>query len=215
MNENPLKELLPQGVIGFPVTPFHPDYSLDLEGFTKNLEIVLAEPFTAFVAAGGTGELYSLARDEYLSVVRSAIETANGQMPVIAGVGYGSHIAQIMATESEKLGASAILILPPYYQNACFEGLLAYLKGISQATSLPLILYTRDWFRLSVEEAQRVAEEIPTLWGWKDGHGELKSLQRIRAKLGSNSHVIGRAHRALNCFADVNRGGGLRLHNGF
>ena len=49
-------------------------------------------------------------------------------MPVIAGVGYGSHIAQIMATEAEKLGASALLILPPYYQNACFDGLLAYLK---------------------------------------------------------------------------------------
>ena len=61
MTENPLKELLPHGAIGFPVTPFHGDFSLDLEGFMRNLEIVLAEPFTAFVAAGGTGELYSLA----------------------------------------------------------------------------------------------------------------------------------------------------------
>ena len=191
MTENPLNQLLPQGAIGFPVTPFHPDYSLDLKGFAKNLEIVLEKPFTSFVAAGGTGELYSLARDEYLSVVRSAVETANGKMPVIAGVGYGSHIAQIMAAESEKLGASAILILPPYYQNACFDGLLAYLKGISQATSLPLILYTRDWFRLSVEEAQRVADEVPTLWGWKDGQGELSSLQRIRAKLGDRFTWIG------------------------
>lgn len=186
-----MNELLPQGAIGFPVTPFHADYSLDLEGFSRNLEIVLAEPCTSFVAAGGTGELYSLARDEYLSVVRSAIDTANGRMPIIAGVGYGSHIAQIMAAESEKLGASAILILPPYYQNASFDGLLAYLKGIGQATSLPLILYTRDWFQLSVEEAERVAEEIPTLWGWKDGQGELRLLQRIRARLGERFTWIG------------------------
>ena len=191
MNENPLKELLPHGAIGFPVTPFHKDFSLDLEGFARNLEIVLAEPFTAFVAAGGTGELYSLARDEYLSVVRSAVDTANGQMPVIAGVGYGSHIAQIMAVEAEKLGASALLILPPYYQNACFDGLLAYLKGIGQATSLPLILYTRDWFNLNAEEAQRVADEVPTLWGWKDGQGELRSLQRIRSSLGERFTWIG------------------------
>ena len=66
------------------------------------------------------------------------------------------------------------LILLPYYQNACFDGLLAYLKGIGQATSLPLILYTRDWFNLNAEEAQRVADEVPTLWGWKDGQGEFE-----------------------------------------
>ena len=41
MTENPLNVLLPQGAIGFPVTPFHSDYSLDLKGVAKNLEIVL------------------------------------------------------------------------------------------------------------------------------------------------------------------------------
>ena len=96
-----------------------------------------------------------------------------------------------MAAEAEKLGASALLILPPYYQNACFDGLLSYLKGIGQATSLPLILYTRDWFNLNPEEAQRVADEVPNLWGWKDGQGELRSLQRIRSRLGERFTWIG------------------------
>jgi 5-dehydro-4-deoxyglucarate dehydratase len=44
---------------------------------------------------------------------------------------------------------------------------------------------------LNVEEAQRVADEVPTLWGWKDGQGELRSLQRIRAKLGERFTWIG------------------------
>ena len=149
----------------------------------------MAEPFTAFVAAGGTGELYSLARDEYLSVVRSAVDKANGQMPVIAGVGYGSHIAQIMAAEAEKWCVSSP-DSPALLQNACFDGLLAYLKGIGQATSLPLFVY-EDWFNLNAEEAQRVADEVPTLWGWKDGQGELRSLQRIRSKLGERFTWIG------------------------
>ena len=191
MSENPLSELIPQGAIGFPVTPFQTDYSLDLTGFVRNLEIVLSEPFTSFVAAGGTGELYSLSRDEYLPVVRSAVETANGKMPVIAGVGYGSQIAQIMAKEAEGLGASAILILPPYYQNASFDGFLAYVKGIGKATSLPLIMYTRDNLQVSPEQAERLADEVPTLWGWKDGQGELRSLQSIRSKLGDRFTWIG------------------------
>ena len=186
-----MDELFPPGVIGFPVTPFNQDHSLDLAGFAKNLEIILANPFTAFVAAGGTGELYSLARDEYLPVLRAAVEKTDGTMPIIAGVGYGSHIAQIMASEAEKIGASAILVLPPYYSNACFDGVLAYLKGIGQATSLPLILYTRDWLEINPEDAERLAEEVPTLQGWKDGQGELRALQRIRVRMGDRFTWIG------------------------
>ena len=190
MNE-PENELFPPGVIGFPVTPFNQDHSLDLAGFAKNLEVILAKPFTAFVAAGGTGEMYSLSRDEYLAVIRSAVEKTNGTMPIIAGVGYGSRIAQIMASEAEKIGASAILVLPPYYTNACFDGVLAYLKGIGQATSLPLILYTRDWLQINPEEAERLAEEVPTLRGWKDGQGELRALQKIRTRVGDRFTWIG------------------------
>ena len=186
-----MDELFPPGVMGFPVTPFNQDHSLDLAGFAKNLEIILSKPFTTFVAAGGTGEVYSLARDEYLSVIRSAVEKTEGTMPVIAGVGYGSHIAQIMASEAEKIGASAILVLPPYYSNACFDGVLAYLKGIGQATSLPLILYTRDWLQISPEEAERLADAVPTLQGWKDGQGELRALQRIRVRMGDRFTWIG------------------------
>lgn len=186
-----MDELFPPGVIGFPVTPFNQDHSLDLAGFAKNLEVILAKPFTAFVAAGGTGEMYSLSRDEYLAVIRSAVEKTNGTMPIIAGVGYGSRIAQIMASEAEKIGASAILVLPPYYTNACFDGVLAYLKGIGQATSLPLILYTRDWLQINPEEAERLAEEVPTLRGWKDGQGELRALQRIRTRVGDRFTWIG------------------------
>ena len=47
------------GVIGFPVTPFHPDLSVDFEALRANLRVMLASPLAAIVAAGGTGELYS------------------------------------------------------------------------------------------------------------------------------------------------------------
>ena len=184
-------ELIPEGVIGFPVTPFHTDYALDLEGFRSNLEVILSEPFTTFVAAGGTGEMYSLDREEYVSVVNTAVEVTDGKMPVVAGVGYGSKIAVSMATEAAKAGADAILILPPYYPKAAFEGFLAYCKAIGNATSLPMLIYTRDWVDLSPEQAERLADETPTLAAWKDGQGDLRSYQRIRARLGDRLTWIG------------------------
>ena len=38
MSDQPFSELIPEGAIGFPVTPFHTDYALNLEGFKNNLE---------------------------------------------------------------------------------------------------------------------------------------------------------------------------------
>ena len=59
MSPNELRAKL-QGVVGFPVTPFNADLSLDLEGLRRNLRAMLRHPPAAIVAAGGTGELYSL-----------------------------------------------------------------------------------------------------------------------------------------------------------
>ena len=191
MTEKTFSALVPEGVIGFPVTPFHADCSLHLEGFRSNLEVMLEEPFTTFVAAGGTGEMYSLAREEYISVVKAAVEVAGGTVPVIAGVGYGSRIAVIMATEAAKAGVSSLLVLPPYYPNASFEGLVAYCKMIGNATNLPLIIYTRDWVNLSPSQAEQLAEEVPTLAAWKDGQGELRNYQRILSRLGDRFTWIG------------------------
>ena len=48
------------GVIGFPVTPFREDLSVDIPALRKNLRAMFRQPLAAVVAAGGTGELYSL-----------------------------------------------------------------------------------------------------------------------------------------------------------
>ena len=63
-----------KGVIGFPVTPFNDDHSLDLDGHRENVRYMLEQPMCALVAAGGTGELYSLDPDEVRQVVEATIE---------------------------------------------------------------------------------------------------------------------------------------------
>src|SRR5688572_8389422 len=85
------------GVIAFPVTPFKADLSLDLEGLRKNLAHLAKFPFCAVVAAGGTGELYSLTPDEHRQVVATTVEVIGNKAPVIAGVGFNQAMAVEMA----------------------------------------------------------------------------------------------------------------------
>jgi 5-dehydro-4-deoxyglucarate dehydratase len=180
------------GVIAFPVTPFKDDLSLNVPGLRRNVQAILKHPIAAIVAAGGTGELYSLTPSEHLAVVDAIVDEAKGRIPVIAGTGFGAALGVQLAQQAAQAGASGILAFPPYYPQADDEGLLAYYRAIAASTPLGLIIYSRDWFHPSPEFVARLAE-IPTLVAWKDGQGDIRRLQAIMQRVGSRLHWIGGA----------------------
>ncbi|MBI3667955.1 MAG: 5-dehydro-4-deoxyglucarate dehydratase [Acidobacteria bacterium] len=179
-----------RGVIPFPVTPFQADLSLDLEGLRRNLRFLCQHPFAALVTAGGTGEIYSLTPEEHRAVVEAAVVESAGRVPVIAGVGFGNRMAVEMAKQAEAAGADGILALPPYYCNASDDGMFEYYSAIGAATRLGLLIYTRDWANFSSAMVERLAR-IPNFIALKDGQGDIRALQRIRARVGERLEWIG------------------------
>jgi len=180
-----------RGVLGFPITPFHQDLSLDLDGLARNVNEMAGYPFCALVAAGGTGELYSLTSAEVEEVVRVTVQAAAGRMPVVAGTGYNAVFGADMARRAEKAGADAILALPPYYINAPWEGLVEYYRAIGNASGLPLMVYSRDWAVFTADMVARLADRVPTLEFWKDGQGDARKYQRIMHALGNRLAWLG------------------------
>ncbi len=191
MRPDELRQRL-HGVIAFPVTPFKADLSLDLEGLRRNLRSLFDHSISAVVAPAGTGELYSLSPAEHLAVVKAAAEEAGGRVPVLAGAGFNGPIAVDLARQAAAVGASGVLAFPPYYPNPDEDGLVAYYQGIAQATSLGMLIYTRDWFNPAPALVERLAQ-IPNLIAWKDGQADLRRFQVIRQRLGQRLHWIGGA----------------------
>src|SRR6185295_8401904 len=173
-----------KGVFGFPITPFRKDLSLDLDALAKNVGEMVKHPFCALVAAGGTGELYSLTVDEIVEVVRVTVQAAGGKMPVVAGTGYNAAIGAEIARKVEKAGADCLLALPPYYINAPEGGLFDYYEAIGKASGLPLFVYSRDWAVFTPQMVAKLADKVPTLAGWKDGQGIARKYQRIMEEVG-------------------------------
>jgi 5-dehydro-4-deoxyglucarate dehydratase len=182
-----------RGAIAFPVTPFRPDLTLDAGGLRRNLDGLLKHPIAAVVAAGGTGELYSLMPAEQLEVVRTTVEVVKARAPVIAGVGINAPLAVEMARQSAEAGADAILALPPYYPGADDEGLIEYYAAIGAATELPLLVYSRDWVNPAPAWVERLLARVPRLTAWKDGQGDVRRYQMIMHRLGPRLHWIGGA----------------------
>jgi 5-dehydro-4-deoxyglucarate dehydratase len=191
MHPNTLREKL-YGVIAFPVTPFKDNLALDLPGLHHNLSKLLEHPISAVVAAGGTGEMYSLTPAEYSRVIELTTHAIEDRIPVIAGVGFGQRLAIEMAQAAEKAGADGILAFPPYYPQAEEDGLFEYYRSIGAATSLGMVIYSRDWATFTPEMVERLTS-IPTLVGLKDGHGDIRRLQAIINRIGERLQWIGGA----------------------
>jgi 5-dehydro-4-deoxyglucarate dehydratase len=182
-----------KGVVAFPVTPFKSDFSLDVEGLRRNIQLLMQHPIAAIVAAGGTGELYSLTPAEHVSVVQAIVEEVQGRIPVIAGTGFNLPIAVQLAQQAERMKVDAILALPPYYPNADDEAVLEYYAAIGAATPLPLLVYSRDWVNPSPAWVEKLAAKVPTLAAWKDGQGDIRRYQQIIHRVGDRLHWIGGA----------------------
>ena len=180
------------GVIAFPVTPFNRDLTLNLAGLENNLERLLQHPICAVIAAGGTGEMYSLTPAEHLQVVQATVKTIGGRVPVLTAVGFNQQLAVEMARASAAAGVDGILVFPPYYPDADDEGMFEYYRSIGNATSLGMLIYARDWTSFSPSMVEKLTA-IPTLIGWKDGQGDIRRYQMIIDRIGERLHWIGGA----------------------
>ena len=179
------EELRPRlrGVLAFPITPFDDDLALNDDAFQSHVDYLVRSGLHAIVAAGGTGELYSMTPDEIKRVYRLAVEATRGRVPVIAGVGYNLALARELARAAEQAGADAILILPHYYGRAEDDGLYAYYAGVAQSVGLGVFPYARDQAVFSPQLVARLAE-IPNLVAFKDGQADLRTWARIRDYVG-------------------------------
>src|SRR5687768_35897 len=180
------------GPIAFPVTPFRDDLSIDLPGLKRNVRTMLAHPPAAIVAAGGTGELYSLTPAEYRQVVDAVVTECRGRVPVIAGTGFNAALGADLAREAADLGAQGILAFPPYYPQPDDEGAVEYYRALGNATPLGLLIYSRDWFHPGPAVVERLTA-IPTLIAWKEGQGDLRRLQILMSRIGDRLRWVGGA----------------------
>lgn len=191
MDPNDLRSRF-RGVIAFPITPFKDDLSLDIDGLRQNLAKLLEHPVCAVVAAGGTGEMYSLTPAEHLRVIQTTVEMASGSVPVIAGVGFGQQLGVDLALAAAAAGADGILAFPPYYPQADDEGMFAYYRAIGESTRLGMLIYSRDWANFGPAMVERLTA-IPNLVAWKDGQGDIRRFQTIISRVGDRLYWIGGA----------------------
>ena len=186
-----LKKQLGSGLLAFPATPFKDDLTFDEANYRQSIAFNIDNGAVGLFAPGGTGEFFSVTLAECSRITRTAVEVAKGKVPIIAGVGYGTMMAVEFAKAAEAAGAQGVLVLPPYLLNVEQAGLEAHIDAICRAVGIGVIVYNRDNSIYATDTVARLADRHANLVGFKDGHGDVEQLVRVRQTMGDRLILIG------------------------
>ena len=191
MNPQDLKTIIGSGLLSFPVTDFDEKGDFRPKSYIERLEWLAPYGATALFAAGGTGEFFSLTGDEYPAIIKTAVDTCRGKVPIIAGVGGPTRFAISCAQEAERLGAHGILLLPHYLTEASQEGLIAHVEQVCKSVKFGVIVYNRNVCKLTPDSLVKLADRCPNLIGFKDGLGEIETMVAIYQRMGDRFAYLG------------------------
>ena len=175
------------------VTPFCKG-KVDFEKFAELVERQVREGSHGVLVTGTTAEPSSLTVDERTDLVKTAVETVAGRIPLVAATGSQSFAETIeLTSRAEQAGADAVLVVTPYYIKPSQQGLVEYFTTVGERTHLPLMIYHipgRTAVSVTATTVARIAERIPNLVGIKHAANDLELLTELLARLGSDFRVF-------------------------
>ncbi len=178
-----------KGSIPALITPFL-DGKVDVAAFRKFVNWQVEQGSHAVVPCGTTGESPTLTTDEHCYVTETCIEEVGGRIPVIAGCGSNSTAEAVqLVRHAENVGASAALVVTPYYNKPTQEGMFQHFSAINDASNLPVIIYNipgRSVIDMSVATMARCFNELDGIIGVKDATGNVARVPMQREHVGAN-----------------------------
>lgn len=191
------------------VTPFR-DGLVDEDAFRAFVDWQIDENSAALVPCGTTGESATMTVEEHNRVIAICVDQAAGRVPVIAGCGSNdTRIALDHMYAAQGAGATAALVVAPYYNKPNQEGVYQHFAYLAQRCDLPIILYnvpSRTITDISVPVMNRLME-FQTIIGIKDATGNLGRVTAQRIACGPDfCQLSGNDETALGFNAMGGRG---------
>jgi len=171
------------GILAAVPTPFTADAgSIDEAALQELADRLIGAGVHGFVTTGTTGEFPTLTPQEYRRVIEAYVQAAAGRVPVVAGVGaLSTRDAVDLAQHSERVGADAVMLLPPFYGGVDLTTLTAFLTAVAESISIPIVYYnipSATGTRLTAREIADLAD-IPGIEYLKDTSGDMVAVTEL------------------------------------
>jgi 4-hydroxy-tetrahydrodipicolinate synthase len=171
------------------ITPFKENEEVNFEKLAELIEFQIENKTDAIIITGTTGEASTLDDQEHLNVIKCAVDTVNGRVPVIAGTGSNDTKHGIeLSVAAEKVGVDALLQVTPYYNKANNEGLIKHFEKIVESVNIPTILYnvpSRTGMNIPVEVMAHLSKNEKII-GIKEASGNISYASEIARLCNDN-----------------------------
>lgn len=174
------------------VTPFNPDKSIDFQSIKKLVQFHVENETDFLVIQGTTGESPTLSEKEKKEVLHTVLDTNNGKLPIVFGVGGNDTTLIGSKIQDIPEGVDGILSVSPYYNKPTQRGIYEHYKYISERTELPVILYNvpgRTSSNIATETTLRLAE-LKNIVAVKEASGNMEQIMDILANAPKDFSVL-------------------------
>ena len=169
------------------VTPFT-NGKVDINALKKLVDWHIDQGSNGLVPVGTTGESPTLTHEEHDLVVEIVVAQVAGRVPVIAGAGSNNTAETVRLVKAAKAaGASAALVVTPYYNKPTQSGLRAHFLAAADC-KMDVIIYNipgRSSVDMSVETMGELAQHKHII-GVKDATGDLSRVPKQRLTCGED-----------------------------
>lgn len=160
-----------KGVFPAATTQFGADLGVDVPATRQVLDQLIEDGVHGLISLGTCGENNSLEPDEKRAVLRAAVETSGGRVPVLSGVSELTTARAVrFAQDAEALGADGLMVLPAMVYVPTLDELVAHFTAVAAATRLPIMIYNNPTaYRVSVgiDALERLAD-VPNIVAVKE-----------------------------------------------
>jgi 4-hydroxy-tetrahydrodipicolinate synthase len=132
-----------RGSYSVTVTPFTPDRrAIDVDALRRFMDWQIESGVPGVIVLGSTGEFLTVSDEERAVVVETTVRQVAGRAHIIVGT-MNTHTPDAVrySKQAEELGADGLMVLPPYYYTPTDDEIWRYYRAISEAVSVPIMLY--------------------------------------------------------------------------
>jgi len=182
-----------KGVFPALTTKFTVKDELDLKLFEKNLKFQLTSGVDGVILGGSLGEASVLTTEEKQRLVKFAVESVAGKVPVILNIAEGStREALQQASYAKEWGAEGLMILPPMRYSSDHRETVTYFKTIAESTDLPIMIYNNP-VDYKTEVTLGMFEELlecPNIQAVKESTRDVSNVTRMFNRFGTRLKVL-------------------------
>ena len=130
------------GIVGAPVTPFKADNTVDFDTFAKQVNFLIENGVRLIAHPMHIGESVNMTDDERKELARVLVQAAAGRVPTFVHVSHaGTDLAIDLASHAAKVGATGIVLMPPYHWRSSDAAILEHYRAVNAAGPGKMIVY--------------------------------------------------------------------------